>query len=225
MEEVRAPAGTYRCYRVELPAFHRTYWVAADGSRPLVKLHHAYETGSHDFVAELLSTGPPGSVSRYVNPALGVSFDLPPGWVANGCCSYGQMVGVSNPETNAYFTFQMYRRSGTPAERHVSPAQIEKQMNDFPSEWSHWYGHGNADVARPESVRRWTIGGRPAVSAVFDNSGTVPGDSRKHAYFVLWMGTETMTLSAVAFAADTDLATLQRQMEPIIQSLRIEPPQ
>ncbi len=46
MEEVRAPAGAYRCYKVELPALHRTYWIAADGSRPLVKLHHAYEQDS-----------------------------------------------------------------------------------------------------------------------------------------------------------------------------------
>ncbi len=135
------------------------------------------------------------------------------------------MVWVSNPESSAYFIFQMYRRAGTPGERRVSAAQIEKQMNDFPLEWSHWYGHGNSDVARPESVRRLTIGGRPAVSAVFDISGTVPGDSRKHAYFVLWMGTETMTLSTVAFAADSELDALQRRIEPIIQSLRIEPPQ
>ena len=68
------------------------------------------------------------------------------------------------------------------------------------------------------TVRLWKLGSHAALSAVFDY--TV--DSRPQVEFMTWVQSESTRLNvAVRVPAASDQAAVQRELQPILDSVRI----
>ena len=205
IEAVQVTAGKYNCYKVSVSPLGQTFWIAVDGSRPLVK----FQSGKVE--ADLVKMWGPGSGLDAVLAPLGAV-----GWGRVGA-SY-HMEGssgtayVNRGNTSAFFQVSMTKVYTPAAEiaealQQVIPDQVKRhQGSDF--------------KVRPDSVQTRLVNGQQTLSYIADISENGP-DKRKPTYYEVWVRTESTSIEFFTNSANGEFAVLRWWFEPVIDAVHI----
>jgi hypothetical protein len=210
-EQVRVPAGTYECYKVEYSILNtrQTFWYSSDPKHYLVK----FDTGG--VVAELtgVTERTPGEGATYTDSAFGFSLSAPPGWLfdkgesekkdkASVCIIDPQGVATSRLEVQ---TMSTLKAEETNSLRQFANARLSEDTKVY-----------KGFQVRADSWKDRTLAGQPAVSVVSDY---VEGKVEKVAYAV-WSFGPTNATCFEARLATPDFDAFQPKFDAVISSYK-----
>jgi hypothetical protein len=209
-DTITVPAGTFRCYRVQIsggpgrrslssgpgPELGDTLWYGVEGARPLVKIQR-FVTMKGELVS-LGTTDQSGSRS-YRDPQVGYSFTVPPGWVFHPRPPFsgvGTSVDLVDPESTVWSIVSA--RPNVAATDDIAKeleAGAEARLAESISAWPDY-------TIRPGSRRTWLLDGRQALSWIADYT---EGKMARVEY-ITWVQSESTRAILVTKADAADFA-------------------
>ena len=223
-EAITVPAGTFQCLRVHLEGLKdsagqysavgtdglvdaggESFWFDAAGAHALVKMQAGAATGE----LTSLQTGAPKGSGAYRDPAVGVSFTVPAGWLLHPRPAYNgpaTSVDLLDPELDVVviFSFKSKRTASENIEQELlAGAQVEQAQRP-------------ALMQHPD-LKKGQIGGRASISW----AGERDGPEGKIIRWTTWVQSES-TRGSIAVAVPADaFDRFRRRFQPILDSLRM----
>jgi len=213
MESVQTPAGKFNCYKVQFASIGQTFWIGAEGARPLVK----FQSGGVE--AELVKTwGPenPLAAMQAMVEKAGATLGFgvrQPGGVVTGSIRFH--------DTNWWMTFKMrkiHTSAGEIAEglqRRLKERIDERHLNP------------TYDLKlRPESLQTKAVGGQQVLSALLDyRTGplTAKEDTpvQDETLYVYWIQSGEFLVEFQDDRQRDEIPTQRWRMEPVLGAIRI----
>ena len=208
-EDVKAPVGDFRAYRVEVNQ-GMIYWISTDPSRYLVK----FEQGSM-MTALLSSVSRSDRPSVYRNEKLGTSLNLSPGWTAEDAVSLDankQVVQLLDSESQAIVTLSIEPRKlttpptlagmRTEAERNYKQPQFPKQ------------------TLRPDTWQTRQVGGHPALGWIADATDAFTYKTPVVLY-TTWVRSDSSKAVFSAQVDPADFEAFRQRLDQIIDTFTL----
>lgn len=208
-EEITTPAGTFKCWRVDL-SVKQSFWYSADDRRLLVKMEAGGVIGELVEVRQLV----PGRPNVHRNDELGFSFSAPGDWLV--------FDGASGEEKNRTRIALLDFKADASSVLFAFPLQsLPQDQRSSLKAWAESRAkEGTVEAAgfkvRPDSWKDFTLGGFPAISFVADFTEGPDKKAMAHYSVVLFRG----AVAAHFFlnAPPEKLAKAQEPFDAIVES-------
>jgi hypothetical protein len=207
-EQVKVPAGTYQCYKVEL-SINQTFWYSSDPKHYLVKFE------ASGVIAELTGvTYPlPGADVTYSDSTFGFTVSAPAGWALDKQehpTTNKTGVMIVDPRSIAMSSLTVETMSTVKTNESASlRAYAQARLDDSAKEYKSF-------KVRANSWTDLTVAGQPAVSVVADY---VQGENKKVGYGT-WSFGPTNAVYFEALVPAADFEAFQPKFDKVIQSLQ-----
>jgi hypothetical protein len=213
IEEVEVPAGTFRCYKLQLQfqlnAARQFYWIETDQRRLFVK------SDTNGFTTELVDVRKADLATPvgYHDSVFGLALTAPPGWTVQRQYAFPEetMVSILDPEARAFTRIRAQ-------EAHSDKSEIERQLRAQMEEKIQQYAEGLRDYhVRPDSIRMRQIGQSQALSCVADY---VEGE-HKMIHYLSWMRSENTAAQFNATVRAADFSKFRESFDQILETVKI----
>ncbi len=205
-EEISVPAGKFRCFKVDV--ISQNIWVAADGTRPVVKLSAMGVTTELTAVRSQRETA--GESYRSENQRF--ALELPAGWSTMAMPSgpdWSQIL-LADPEANSMTIVMMVDKKTNP--------QIAKDLRDSVDEIAKQKVSYYKDyTVRPESIQTLQIAGQQAIRAIADYTE----GGRKITDYLIFVRSANSRVNVTTKVEAADLEAFRKRFDPIVQTLQM----
>jgi hypothetical protein len=211
-ETLEVPAGTFECYKVDIPCCQETYWFSTDRHRYLVQLEDS------SVKAELASirVDVPGKPIHHTIGVFGLTMSAPSGW-----CFSEHTREKKAPQIDVMFldpeaiAFSMMRVSDIEL---LEPEQRGSPRAFAESDVVEGQGAFRDYEVRPGSWREFEVAGQPAVSFVADYVER----NRKMVECTVCFLTDAIAAEFSAKLPQEDFDTYREKFDSIVSSCRFE---
>ncbi|MBZ5524656.1 MAG: DUF3108 domain-containing protein [Acidobacteriia bacterium] len=214
IEEVRVPAGTFYCYKLQLQfqlnETRQFYWIEADQPRLFVK------SDANGFRTELVNVGKVDLVNPvdYHDAVFGLALTAPPGWIVQPQYTFEDetMVSIQDPEARAFTRISAIAG-------HTEKSAIDQQLRAQMNEKIRQYAEGLQGYhVRPDSITMRPIGQNQVLSCIADY---VEGE-HKMVHYLNWMRSENTIAQFNATVRASDFAKFRESYDRILETVRIK---